>query len=72
MAVVLLEMYNLCTACNKDIPITLPDIHDGGLDAKIKMNFDIQVESEVPEVKMSSKRHQVWKKGFLWHQRPHF
>jgi len=57
MAVILLEMYNLLTACNKDIPIALSDIHDGGLDAKIKMNFDIQVESEVPEVKMPSKRY---------------
>ncbi|KAJ0966867.1 hypothetical protein J5N97_023784 [Dioscorea zingiberensis] len=42
--------FTRCDVCNKDVPVVLIDMHNCGLDSKIRMNLEAQVVEKVTEV----------------------
>ncbi|KAI0500530.1 hypothetical protein KFK09_018744 [Dendrobium nobile] len=48
--------FTKCEACKKDIHVGLIDMHDCGMDSKIKMNLEAQVVEKVTEVKKPEKK----------------
>ncbi|KAG0472904.1 hypothetical protein HPP92_014761 [Vanilla planifolia] len=48
--------FTKCEACHKDVPVGLIDMHDCGMDSKIKKNLQAQVVEKVTEVMKTERK----------------